>query len=71
MTNRLAYLSLGAVCFFWGTTYLGIRIGLDGLEPFYLIAIRYIISGGVLVAGAALAGMRLPRGRELVLTALC
>jgi len=71
MRNRLAYLSLAAVCFFWGTTYLGIRIGLEGLAPFYLIAIRYVLSGGVLIAGAALAGMRLPRGRELVLTSLC
>ena len=71
MMNRLAYLCLAAVCLFWGTTYLGIRIGLEGLAPFYLIAIRYIISGGVLVAGAGLAGLRLPRGRELVLTSLC
>ena len=39
MTNRLAYPALAAVCFFWGTTYLGIRVGLEGLAPFYLIAI--------------------------------
>jgi len=71
MTNRLAYLALAAVCFFWGTTYLGIRVGLEGLAPFYLIAIRYVISGGLLVAGAALAGMQFPRPRELGLTSLC
>jgi len=71
MTNRLAYPALAAVCFFWGTTYLGIRVGLEGLAPFYLIAIRYVISGGLLVAGAALAGMQFPRPRELGLTSLC
>jgi drug/metabolite transporter (DMT)-like permease len=71
MTNRLAYLALAAVCLFWGTTYLGIKIGLEGLAPFYLIGIRYVISGGVLVLGASLAGMKLPRGRELGLTSLC
>lgn len=68
---KLPYLALVAVCFFWGTTYLGIRIALEGLPPLYLIAIRYTISGGVLLAGAALAGARLPRGRELAGTAIC
>ena len=68
---KLPYLALIAVCFFWGTTYLGIRIALEGFPPLYLIAIRYTISGGVLLVGAALAGARLPRGRELVLTAVC
>ncbi len=52
--NRLAYGALAAVCVFWGTTYLGIRIALESLPPLYLIAIRYTISGGILlVAGAA------------------
>lgn len=68
---KLPYLALIAVCFFWGTTYLGIRIALEGFPPLYLIAIRYTISGGVLLLGAAIAGARLPRGRELLLTAIC
>jgi drug/metabolite transporter (DMT)-like permease len=59
------------VCLFWGTTYLGIRIALEGLPPLYLIAIRYVISGSVLLIAAALTGVILPRGRELLLTALC
>jgi len=71
MTNRLAYVALAIVCFFWGTTYLAIRVGLEGITPFYLIAIRYVISGGVLLLAATLAGMKLPRGRELGLTAIC
>ena len=64
MTNRLAYVALAAVCFFWGTTYLGIRVSLDGLRPFYLIAIRYVTSGGVLLLGAALAGMKFRGARN-------
>jgi drug/metabolite transporter (DMT)-like permease len=69
--NRLAYLALASVSFFWGTTYLGIRISLEGLPPFYLIAIRYVISGGLLLVAAALGGMTIPRGRELWLTSVC
>ncbi len=64
-------MALTAVCLFWGTTYLGIRIGLESFPPLYLIAIRYVISGGILLAAAPLMGIALPRGRELLLTAVC
>ena len=64
-------MALAAVCFFWGTTYLGIRVALEGLPPVYLIGIRYVISGAILLVGAKLAGITIPHGRELGLTALC
>ncbi|MGA8030469.1 MAG: EamA family transporter [Bryobacteraceae bacterium] len=70
-SRRNAYLALAAVCVFWGTTYLGIRISLEALPPLYLIAIRYTISGGILLLAARIGGVRLPRGRELMLTAIC
>lgn len=70
-SHRLAYLALTAVCFFWGTTYLAIRIGLESLGLLSLIGSRYLISGSILLAGAKLARIEIPRGRELWLTALC
>lgn len=36
-----------------------------------MISVRYIISGTILLVGAALSGMRLPKGKELVYTAIC
>jgi len=69
--HRLPYLALVIVCILWGTTYLGIRIALEGLPPLYLIAIRYTISGTILLVIAGLSGARIPRGRELVQTAVC
>ena len=36
-----AYISLVAVCFFWGTTYLGIRIALESMPPLALVAVGY------------------------------
>lgn len=60
------YLALAAVCLFWGTTYLGIRMALECFPPLALVSLRYIISGGLLVAFAAARGMALPRGRELL-----
>ena len=59
------YLALAAVCLFWGTTYLGIRMSLETFPPLTLVSVRYIISGGLLVLFALLRGMPLPRGREL------
>jgi drug/metabolite transporter (DMT)-like permease len=65
-----AYLALACVCVFWGTTYLGIRVTLESFSPIALMAIRYTISGGVMLIVARAMGVHLPRGRELWQTAL-
>jgi drug/metabolite transporter (DMT)-like permease len=59
------YVALIAVCFFWGTTYLGIRMSLEMFPPFLLVSVRYLISGSLLLLFAAMRGAYLPRGREL------
>ena len=61
----VAYGALAAVCFFWGTTYLGIRVALEGLPPALLISLRYWLSGSTLLAIAIWRGAHIPRGREL------
>ena len=43
-----AYAALAAVCFFWGTTYLGIRIAIETLPPAFVVCSRYILSGSIL-----------------------
>jgi drug/metabolite transporter (DMT)-like permease len=58
------------VCLFWGTTYLGIRVGLESFSPAMLMCLRYLVSGIVMLIGAPVAGAHLPRGRELWRTAL-
>ena len=65
-----AYAALAAVCFFWGTTYLGIRIALESFSPIYLVAMRFTISGAILLIAAKLLNAHFPKGRELWLTAL-
>lgn len=42
------YLALFCVAFFWGTTFLGIRIGVETIPPFVLAGIRNIISGSII-----------------------
>src|SRR5215213_2364506 len=61
----IAYSALAAVFFFWGTTYLAIRIGLETLPPGLFAGIRFITAGTLLFA--FLRGWRkerLPVGRE-------
>jgi drug/metabolite transporter (DMT)-like permease len=65
----LAYTALGAVCFFWGTTYLGIRMSLESFQPLTLLAVRYTLSGAILLVAAWLAKAAIPRGPEFWETA--
>src|ERR1700687_6082057 len=65
-----AYLALAAVCFFWGTTYLGIRMALESVPPLMLVSLRYMISGTVLLIVALFVKAHLPSGKELLYTAL-
>lgn len=67
--STAAYLALVSVCFFWGTTYLGIRMALESFPPMLLVSLRFVTSGSILLIAAVLKGARLPRGRELWSTA--
>ena len=63
-----AYLGLVAVCFLWGTTYLGIRMALESFPPFTLVCIRYLLSGALMLIGSVFMKVELPKGRELLRT---
>jgi len=65
-----AYLALGAVCFFWGTTYLGIRMAVETVPPAALMSTRFLLSGSILVVFAWLSRAHMPSGKELWFTAL-
>lgn len=41
-------MALFCVAFFWGTTFLGIRIGIETIPPFLLAGIRNLISGFII-----------------------
>jgi drug/metabolite transporter (DMT)-like permease len=69
-SNYRAWIALGAVCLFWGTTYLGIRMALECFAPATLLAIRYTLSGAILLIAARAAHVPIPTGRELIFTAL-
>lgn len=66
-----AWVAFAAVCFFWGTTYVAIRMALESFPPLFLLTTRFLLSGSLMLAGAVLSRATLPRGRELWRTAAC
>lgn len=64
-----AYAALASVCFFWGTTYLGIRMALESFPPLVLVSTRFLLSGSIMLLAGRILGVPLPRGRELAQTA--
>lgn len=58
--SRLAYAAWIAVCVVWGTTYLGIRVGLEALPPALLGGVRWTLAGLLLGLVTVARGERLP-----------
>lgn len=66
----IAYAAFASLCFFWGTTYLAIRMALESLPPLLLVSTRFLISGILMLAAARYWKLELPAGRELWWNAL-
>lgn len=61
-----AYAAWGAVCLFWGTTYLAIRIGVQRLPPALFAGVRFVIAGVIFLTYLRLRGHPLPKPGEWV-----
>src|SRR5919107_867698 len=60
-----AYGAWAAVCFFWGTTYLAIRVGLETFPPTLFAGLRFVVAGALLFfVMSRQRNARLPMGRE-------
>lgn len=61
----LAYGAWAAVCIFWGTTYLAIRICLETIPPFLMGGFRFLTAGSILFFFMRFVyRARLPSGKE-------
>ena len=63
-TPRLAWAAFAAVCLFWGTTYLGIKVALETVPPFLLGGIRYTLAGAILAIALRFTGRSWPDWRQ-------
>lgn len=62
MKNELrnAYIALGLVSFFWGTTYIAARIGAQHIPGLFIAGMRQFISGLIVVSFFLLRGYKIP-----------
>jgi drug/metabolite transporter (DMT)-like permease len=56
-------LAFGLVYFFWGSTYLGIRIAVEHIPPGLMCAIRFSIAGVLMLAYCAITGRKVRYNR--------
>ena len=61
-TNR-DWLLFGLLSLFWGSSYLFIKIGVQTLQPFTLIALRLFFGTLILAVALRLSGATIPRDR--------
>jgi drug/metabolite transporter (DMT)-like permease len=64
------WLALLALYIVWGSTYLGIKITIETIPPFFHAGIRFLISGLILVIWQRAAGHSMPTRKQWVSTAI-
>ncbi len=70
-SSWLAYTALAVICVLWGTTFLGIRIGVMDIPPFLFSALRLTIAGLLLVViMLAFTKAKLPATKVIVTQAI-
>jgi drug/metabolite transporter (DMT)-like permease len=62
---KKAYIALGIVSFFWGTTYVAARTGAQQMPGLFMAGVRQFISGLILVGFFLAKGYKLPGMQEL------
>ena len=64
--NLKAYLAYISVCFFWGTTYLAIKIGVTHLPPFLFAGLRWLAAGSIFLTYQLIRGKKLPSFKDIL-----
>lgn len=60
------WLALLALYIVWGSTYLGIKVSIETIPPFFHAAVRFLISGMILVIWQRSAGHPLPTRKQWI-----
>ena len=64
------WLALLALYIVWGSTYLGIKVAIETIPPFFHAGIRFLISGLILVIWQRAAGQSMPTRKQWISTAI-
>ena len=64
------WLALLALYIVWGSTYLGIKVAIETIPPFFHAAVRFLLSGIILIAWQRAVGYPLPTRKQWISTAI-
>lgn len=64
------WLALLALYIVWGSTYLGIKVAIETIPPFFHGSIRFLISGIILVVWQKSAGQSMPTRKQWISAAI-
>jgi drug/metabolite transporter (DMT)-like permease len=64
------WIALLALYIVWGSTYLGIKVAIETIPPFFHAGIRFLISGIILMVWQRAAGQQMPTRKQWVSTAI-
>jgi drug/metabolite transporter (DMT)-like permease len=62
--------ALLALYIVWGSTYLGIKVAIETIPPFFHAGIRFLVSGLILIIWQRAAGRTMPTRKQWVSTAI-
>ena len=64
------WLALLALYIVWGSTYLGIKVAIETIPPFFHASVRFLISGIILVVWQRSVGQEMPTRKQWVSAAI-
>jgi drug/metabolite transporter (DMT)-like permease len=64
------WIALIALYIVWGSTYLGIKVAIETIPPFFHAGLRFLISGIILVVWQRSAGVGMPTRKQWISTAI-
>jgi drug/metabolite transporter (DMT)-like permease len=64
------WVALIALYIVWGSTYLGIKVAIETIPPFFHGFVRFLISGLILVIWQRLAGQEMPTRKQWISAAI-
>lgn len=65
MKDRV-FLAYIAVCIFWGSTYLAIKIGVQEIPPMLFASIRFFVAGGIMLLYGSIRKLEFPKTKREV-----
>jgi len=62
--DGMAILAYVLVSFFWGSTYLAIKIGVEGMPPMFFAGVRFLIAGSIMLVFSVVRGYSFPSSKS-------